>query len=79
MRISVLYSCILCGLRDITVHVPARMDPDAEDVVRWMEDVVLVAIGNDHHLRSPHCPTRRLQDLKIPITGAEWIGGPPIA
>ena len=35
-------------------------------------------VGADHHLRSPECLSDHLQNLKIPITGADRVGGPAI-
>lgn len=74
--IPVMYSCRLCFTVDRTVHVPAR--PSEMDVRDWMEQTIRV-IGVDHALHAPQCITTSLQDLKIPITDAEWIGGPPIS
>jgi|SRR5271157_861238 len=71
--IEVLYSCHSCGLVKARVTVTART---IEDVMRWMEDVLAPALGRDHYERSPHCNTRTLSDVMIPIMGASKIGGP---
>ncbi len=73
MNITVKYSCYQCGLRDAELSVPARED---EDVVVWMERMVGQNIKTDHARRSPHCRATSVQNLMIPITGAQKIGGP---
>lgn len=75
MKIEIRYSCGACGLKDVAVDVPAR-DSD-EDVLLWMDATGLL-LGRDHHERSPHCQPKMLQDVKIPIAGADWVGGPPV-
>ena len=75
MTIRVLYSCEGCGLKEVGVDVPARLGD--EDVVAWMERTIRLA-GNDHRRRSLGCHPKSLQDLKIPITGADRVGGPAI-
>lgn len=75
MTITVLYSCTLCGTRDQTLAVPARASE--EDVRPWMTRTIAL-VGADHHQRHPDCIARELHDLKIPMSGAEWIGGPAI-
>lgn len=71
--ITIKYSCTLCGLKDIDVTIPARYAND--DVVHWMSDVGIY-LSEDHAMRSPSCHPTSLQDVKIPMDGAEWIGGP---
>lgn len=75
VTIGVLYSCRTCGLKDVTVQVRAR--EDNEEVVAWMEACGKV-LGADHFLRNPHCRTESLSDIKIPITGADRVGGAPV-
>ena len=75
IEITVRYSCTLCGVRDRTLAVPAR--EEAENVVVWMERTIGL-VGADHHKQQPGCIARQLHDLKIPMDGAEWIGGPAI-
>lgn len=72
--IQVLYSCDLCGLKDVAVDVPMRGE---EDVLQWMDKTV-IHLGNDHFRRHPECHPEKLTNIKIPITGAEKIGGPAI-
>ena len=73
LTVNVLYSCRQCGLRKVSVSVPARSS-DAEDVVVWVEATGRL-LGQDHMRRSPHCHITELSDVMIPITGADHIGG----
>lgn len=73
--IEVLYSCHTCGLRDIKVKVRARTD---ETVVAWAEQIMMQAIDLDHSHRSPLCRATSVQNVKIPTTGADQIGGVPL-
>lgn len=74
--IRVLYSCQLCGLVDAVVPVPARQ---AETDVRdWMSTVCIIAVGADHAAKSPNCHPETLSAVKIPISGADYIGGPTV-
>lgn len=73
--IGVLYSCHLCGIENVEVAV--RMRKPEEDVIKWMNGVVIVRLGLDHHSRSPHCRPDKLWDVKIPVPeGTKFIGGP---
>ena len=72
----VKYSCHQCGLKKIEVAV--RLREEAEDIVKWVEDIVGWAIKDDHRLRSPDCNAKSVQDLMIPITGVNRLGGPVI-
>lgn len=72
--LSILYSCPLCRLRDATVEVRLRR-PD-EDVVAWMKEVVEPGLVRDHRSRSPSCTAPSARDVKIPLTGRQYIGGP---
>ena len=65
------YSCIECGLSDTCCEVTARSE---EDVLVWM-DYLILAIAYNHSMRSPHCPAKSITDIKIPISGADKIGG----
>lgn len=67
----VLYTCAGCGLKDVPVDVPAR---GAEDVRVWM-DATVAHVSKDHRRRSYHCRKTVLQELKVPITGRDRIGG----
>lgn len=74
MTICLRYTCDLCGLNDVSLDVPAR---EHEDVVAWMHATVQ-RVADDHRRLSPGCPARELTHLKIPISGAQKVGGPPI-
>jgi hypothetical protein len=69
--IEVLYSCS-CGLKDAKVQVPART---VEDIRVWM-DTLKQALSQDHYRRSPHCQSRTMSEVKIPMTGTSKVGGP---
>jgi hypothetical protein len=75
LKITVTYSCNGCGANDRKLDVPAR--PEDMDLMVWMNQLAQL-ISNDHAKRSPGCRTRKMRDLKIPIDGADWVGGPPI-
>jgi hypothetical protein len=73
--ITVQYSCVLCGTQDAPVRVRARASD--EDLKTWM-DMTIMAVSDDHNRRSPHCHPKTLSNLKIPVEGAEWVGGPAV-
>ncbi len=73
--IKIKYSCDDCGLKNIELSVPARGD---EDVVTWMKNSVGSNIKDDHTMRSPECPAEGAQEVMIPLTGTDKIGGPTI-
>jgi hypothetical protein len=77
ITITVQYSCTPCGIQNAPVKVPARMSKDG-DVAHWVKQIVGKCVSDDHARRSPHCPSRTMRDLKIPIESAEHIGGPPV-
>ena len=73
------YTCGKCGLSDVKVNIPARLDPDAMSVTDWMKEVVTVYLCNDHAIRSPLCRPKQLDLVKIPSPPdqegvANWIG-----
>lgn len=74
VTIGVRYSCAGCGLREIQLDVPARGN---EAVVVWM-DATVRRLSADHRRRSPNCNAQALQEVKIPMTGVDRIGGPSI-
>lgn len=73
--IGVKYTCGLCTVVDATVQVPAR--PSEMDLEKWMANLTAI-IQADHQRRTPGCPARKLKQVAIPVSNAEWIGGPPI-
>lgn len=76
MNIVIMYSCVLCAVRDQSLSVPARMDPNSL-VKEWVESTV-TRVHADHLLRHPNCIAKELTDLKVPMDGASWVGGPAI-
>lgn len=75
MTIDVRYSCAGCKLTEIHVDVPARESD--EDVAAWMDRTIRV-LAADHWRRSPRCTAKSLQEVKIPVGGAQHIGGPTV-
>lgn len=73
--IECLYSCSACSLLNVPVKVPART---TEDVVLWVGQILGAAIGADHSRRSPHCTSKKMDNVKIPMAGAEKVGGSPV-
>lgn len=76
ITLAVQYTCLLCGIRDAVVQVPARRS-EAEDLKAWM-DATIVLISAHHRRRSPTCHPRTLTNMKIPIDGVAYVGGPPV-
>jgi hypothetical protein len=74
MDIIIKYSCTLCGIYRRHVSVPQR---ENEDVRIWM-NMVTHRLADDHKLRSPNCRATKLDEVMIPITGADKIGGAPV-
>ena len=56
------------------LEVPAR---DHEDVTDWMASTVR-CVQQDHKRRSPTCRAKKLDELMIPMTGTDRVGGKPI-
>ena len=73
--IDVKYSCAACGIHRISVKVQARQ---FENVIDWVEKTMAQAISDDHSQRSPHCISRTMSEVMIPMTGAEKVGGPAV-
>jgi hypothetical protein len=71
---TIKYSCTLCGLQKVSVVVPARGE---EDVLVWM-DATGLFLSDDHRKRSPACQTKELQDVMIPMSGTDRVGGPAL-
>lgn len=72
MTTTVLYSCTKCKLHRVPVIVPAR---EQEDVIAWMKTTTNF-LSLDHAKRSPYCDTTELQEVMIPMTGRDKVGGP---
>ena len=73
LTIDVLYTCHTCGLRRVSAPVPAR---GTEDVVHWIEKVVMPLLGADHKRRSFLCRAPNL-DVMIPVAGTGRVGEAP--
>lgn len=74
MNINVKYSCDECGLEKAECEVPARAEDT--DVRFWVEYICGSAVRVDHYRRSPGCRANTISNLMIPISGADFIGGP---
>lgn len=75
LTITCFYSCDGCALEERPVEVPAR-DPEMV-VTKWLEEIVGAAIAKDHSTVSPHCPSRVMRALRIPLPkGADYVGQP---
>lgn len=68
------FTCRQCGLYRTEVVVPARGE---EDVKTWM-DATRHHIAQAHRERSPQCRSRVMDELLIPMTGTDRVGGPPV-
>lgn len=75
MMLRCLYSCDGCGVTDADFDVPERRSD--EDVIAWMEKL-RQRVTIEHRFRSPDCQATALAEVKIPMTGAQRIGGLPI-
>ena len=69
MMIRVRYSCEGCGLQQIAVEVPARID---EDIIAWIEQTGLY-VATNHRLQSPNCRSN-VCDLLVPLHEGQPIG-----
>jgi hypothetical protein len=74
-QVTVYYSCPRCSVVDKPVVLRCRRP--GEDVSDWV-NFVIGLIATDHRRLFPSCGTKTLHDLKIPVAGSEYIGGPPI-
>ena len=72
IKITVSYSCHLCGLDRVPVEVTARTE---ENLKQWMDDLIHL-LATDHHNKSPFCDPDCLSNIMIPITGTDRVGGP---
>ena len=70
--ITIMFSCSGCGLEDHKLQVPARESPEI-DVRVWV-DQLRVWVAEEHIRVSPHCKSKEIENLKIPIKDAEFIG-----
>lgn len=77
--ITVLYSCKGCGAKDEKVEVEARLEPDLEPVLEWMEKVK-IAISKQHRRNHISCRATTTEVVKLPMGNVDdpnnWIGKP---
>ena len=74
LTIGVRYSCRGCDLVGREVRVPART---VEGVLAWMRQTQRL-VSDDHGKTSPHCTATRLEELKIPMSQVDRVGGAPV-
>ena len=74
--ITILFSCDVCGIKDVPCRVRAR--EKEEDVKYYLEQVISRAVAFEHQLKSFTCQATSLKDLKIPLPPNDdpdpWIG-----
>jgi len=72
---KVQYACE-CTPSEVTVEVRDRQE--GEDIVHWLESVVMIGIAHDHNTRSPNCNALAVKYVKIVVPeAAPFIGGKP--
>lgn len=76
-RITVYFSCPVCGATDIEAKVRCRTQDNP--VVQWVEETLSYAMKRAHDAYSPKCKYNHATNVKIPINedqkGVEnWIG-----
>lgn len=76
LTITVLYSCEGCGTKDRGVAVTCRAQH--EDVRVWMDQTVVRTLAKDHRARHPTCQATVMQEIKVPMSGRQWVGGPAV-
>lgn len=73
--LTVQYTCSMCGVRDR--ELLCRYRRNDEDVIEWMRQVVIEAVGDDHATISPECEVEEITSVKIPFqAGADGFGLP---
>lgn len=73
--ITIKFTCDECGVKDEKVEVTAREESD--NVIEWVESVVISAITFRHAIISPNCKATELTNLKIPMDDKDpttWVG-----
>lgn len=77
MKIELLYSCALCGLKRTRVKVTARGED--QGISEWMKTVG-VELSIDHAIRSPGCRPKTLSEVMIPLPDeGDPIGKPRLS
>jgi hypothetical protein len=64
--ITVKYSCDLCGIEKRDVAVPSREHKHV-DIKFYVEQIIVHAIKDDHSKASPHCKSKMITKLMIPL------------
>lgn len=67
-KLTVYFSCDTCGLKDCPCTLRYRRTD--EDVLSYIEDFMSRIIDQVHRSKSPSCPARSIQNLKIPMPDA---------
>ena len=76
VTIRCMYSCLQCGIVKAPVDVPVRGED--EDMGHWVSETVGWAIKRDHDQRSPACGATKIDQVWIPLSGRDKVGGPEI-
>lgn len=76
MTITCTYCCVLCKAKDVKVEVPVRTTD--QTIQYWMEKVCVPALVRAHRWRNWLCKPKVLTHIKIPVTGAAYVGGPVV-
>jgi hypothetical protein len=71
--VQIQYKCRLCAITNGRVTVKARTLSD--NILEWMDKVVIEAIAKDHRHRSPLCLAKEITEVKIPVQD-DVIGKP---
>lgn len=74
--VTVAFSCDGCGLKNTKVKVlPCKKE---EDVVWWVQHIVMASISLHHSFVSPNCTSKEVKNIVIPVGGVDqedaWIG-----
>lgn len=70
--VQVKYECKTYGSGQRTVTVAARRD--GQDVIAYVENVVVAAVARDHSVKSPLCGAREISNLMIPVDDSGVVG-----
>lgn len=71
-RIRVMFTCRMCGIEREGVDVRAR--DEWQDILDWMETVKRT-LSIAHSERSATCVATKMDEVWIPTSGADIIGG----
>lgn len=73
--VPVIYKC-KCMKEEATVNVPFRRAD--EDIGKWVQGTMGMAIYLDHRTRSPNCRMTAMEYAKLPVPdNAPYLGGEP--